>query len=398
MNFREGYGDYVRRWQAAPLIKVLVGMRRTGKSVMLAQVADLLKTQFHPPEAVHRFDMELLANARFRDAFALHEHLQGLPKGAVLIDEVQEISGWERLSASLLAEGWEVWLTGSNARMLSSDLATHLTGRFIEIPVWPLGWKEFGQFRGTTHPEEFDRFLRWGGLPGLHHLPWEPDLSGQYLQTVYESILLRDVVARFAVRNVPLLERLFQFVADSVGSPHSASSIAKFLKSQRLSLSADTVDSYVGYLEAAHLVHRVPRWDVRGKRLLEVSEKLYLGDTGLFQAVLGRSGEIGAVLENLVFLELRRRGCRVSVGKVGEHEIDFVAEKNGQTSYLQVAWILADDKTKEREVRPLLAVDDHHPKWVLTLDPLPVSFPAGIRHLDARRFLGGEQVEAGVLG
>lgn len=395
---RPEYYGYIREWRDKPLIKVFVGMRRTGKSVLLGQVADVLGEAGAASETIHRFDMELLENDELREARTFHQRLQGMPKGSVLIDEVQEIDGWERLTASLLSEGWDVWLTGSNARMLSSDLATHLTGRYIEIPVLPLGWSEFGRFRGGDGPEEFDRFLRWGGLPGLHHLPWEEDISRQYLQTICESILLRDVVSRFSVRNVPLLQRLLRFACDSVGSPHSALSIAKFLKSQRLSINSETVETYVGHLEAAQLVHRVPRWDLKGKRHLEVAEKLYLGDTGLFQAVLGRSGEIGAVLENLVFLELKRRGCRVSVGKVGDFEVDFVAEKAGETAYLQVAWILPDQGVREREVRPLLAIPDHHPKVVLSLDPLPVPFPDGIRHLDAKRFLAGEPMGAGLLG
>jgi uncharacterized protein len=396
MLARTEYFERIRTWAGKPLIKVLVGMRRTGKSVLLGQVADLLG-QDDPARPVHRFDMERMDNDELRDAKVFHQRLQGLAKGAILIDEVQEIVGWERLCASLSAEGWEVWLTGSNAKMLSSDLATHLTGRYVEIPVLPLGWAEFGRFCGASTTEEFERFLRWGGLPGLHHLPWQEDISRQYLQTVCESILLKDVVSRFSVRNVPLMQRLLRFAADSVGSPHSALSISKFLKSQKLSLNAETVETYVGHLEAAQLLHRVPRWDVRGKRHLEVAEKLYLGDTGLFQGILGRPGEIGATLENLVFLELKRRGNKVSVGKVGEHEVDFVAEKEGEIAYLQVAWILSDPSTRDREVRPLRAIADHHAKAVLTLDPLPVDFPDGIRHLELKRFLSGEPMGSGPL-
>lgn len=396
MLTRAEYFERFRIWAGKPVIKVLVGMRRTGKSVLLGQAAELLAEQ-DPSKPLHRFDMERLDNDELRDAKVFHRRLQGLAKGAILIDEVQEIGEWERLCASLLAEGWDVWLTGSNAKMLSSDLATHLTGRYVEIPVLPFGWAEFARFRGAADHDEFERFLRWGGLPGLHHLPWQDDISRQYLQTVCESILLKDVVSRFSVRNVPLLQRLLRFAADSVGSPHSALSISKFLKSQKLSLNAETVETYIGHLEAAQLVHRVPRWDVRGKRHLEVAEKLYLGDTGLFQGILGRPGEIGATLENLVFLELRRRGCKVSVGKIGEYEIDFVAEKQGEIVYLQVAWILPDLATRDREIRPLLSVTDHHPKAVLTLDPLPVAFQDGIRHIDLRRFLSGENLGSGPL-
>jgi predicted AAA+ superfamily ATPase len=385
---RPHYLPLLDEWIGRPVIKALTGLRRSGKSVLLRQVAERLEQRTEWAGRVVLVDMELLSNDPLREASAFHAWLQPRPRGAVLIDEVQEIAGWERLTASLLAEGWEVWLTGSNAHLLSSELGTLLTGRFIELPVYPLSLQEFDVF-SAGRADAFEQHLVWGGLPGLHELGLSERLCSEYLRSVFASILLRDVVARFAVRNVPLLERLARFIASSVGTPHSALSIVRYLKSQRQAVSVETVQSYVRHLEAAYLVHSVPRWDVRGKRHLEIGEKLYLGDVGLFHALMGHSGDINAVLENLVFLELRRRGHLVSHGSVGELEIDFVATRDGQTTYVQVAYLAGAPETRDRELRPLRAVKDHHPKVLLSLDPHPIPTDDGVRHGDIRRFLRG---------
>lgn len=361
---------------------------------MLRQVAARYIEHGTPPDRVHVFDMERMANAELRTAETLHNRLCNEPAGVVLIDEVQEVEGWERLAASLLAEGWDVWLTGSNAHLLSSELATLLTGRYVELPVFPLSFVEFRSFRPAeaTESEDLDLFLRWGGLPGLHALELREDLGREYLRAVFESILLKDVVARFAVRNVPLLERLARFVAASVGSPLSALSIVRFLKSKRQAISVETVQGYLLHLESAFLIHSVRRWDVRGKRHLETAEKYYLGDNGLFVALLDRPGDINAVLENLVFLELKRRGYQVSVGRIGDYEIDFVGERRGETVYVQVAYLLAEAATQERELRPLRAVADHHPKLLLTMDRHPIASDDGVRHLSILGFLRGAPI------
>lgn len=388
---RPDYVTAAEPWFGKPVIKVLVGLRRSGKSVLLHQIAARYIERGTLAERVHLFDMERMANAELRTAEALHARLRDEPAGVVLIDEVQEVEGWERLVASLLAEGWDVWLTGSNAHLLSSELATLLTGRYVELPVFPLSFVEFRAFRppATIEREDLELFLSWGGLPGLHALDLREDLCREYLRAVFESILLKDVVARFAVRNVPLLERLTRFVASSVGSPLSALSIVRFLKSQRQAVTVETVQGYLSHLESALLIHGVRRWDIRGKRHLEIAEKHYLGDTGLFVALLDRPGDINAVLENLVFLELKRRGYRVSVGRIGELEIDFVGERKGETVYVQVAYLLAEPSTVERELRPLRAVADHHPKVLLTMDRHSIVTDDGVRHLSLDSFLFG---------
>ncbi len=388
---RPAYLTAAEPWFGQSVIKVLVGMRRSGKSVLLRQIAARHIEQRSAAQHVHLFDMERMANAELRTAEALYARLRDEPAGVLLIDEVQEVEGWERLVASLSGEGWDVWLTGSNAHLLSSELATLLTGRYVEIRVFPLSLVEFRAFRppDTTERDDLDLYLRWGGLPGLHALDLRDELSREYLRAVFESVLLKDVVARFGVRNVPLLERLTRFVAASVGSPLSALSIVRFLKSQRQAVTVETVQGYLSHLESALLIHGVRRWDIRGKRHIESADKYYLGDTGLFCALLDRPGDINAVLENLVFLELLRRGYRVSVGRIGDFEIDFVGERGGETVYVQVAYLLADPSTVERELRPLRAVADHHMKLLLTMDQHPVTFEDGVRHLSLAAFFLG---------
>jgi predicted AAA+ superfamily ATPase len=403
MFTRPTYIDHIRNWTNRPLIKVFTGMRRSGKSVLLRQAAETLVASGFSPSNVHLFDMERLENDPYRSAEALnralHERDQtdGSSRRAVLIDEVQAIDGWERLAPSLLNQGWDVWLTGSNADLLSSDLATHLTGRYVEIPVWPLGWAEFQRFSTADEQTAWEAFLRWGGLPGLAALGWQHELARPYLESVFDSILLKDVVARFGVRNVPLLQRLARFVAESVGTPVSPSSIARYCKSQRLNVTVDTVQSYLDHLAAAFLVHAVPRWDVKAKRHLETGAKYYLGDTGLFTALLGRPAAPNALLENLVYLELRRRGYRVACGRTAQAgrddlEVDFVAERGDERVYVQVAYLLNHPDTVDRETRSLLSIPDHYPKWIVHLDPLPPPLPDGLRTVNARTFMDGSPI------
>lgn len=389
---RPAYLATAEPWIGRPVIKVLIGLRRAGKSVLLRQIAARIVAAGTSPARVHVLDMERMANDEWRTAEALHARLRDQPPGVVLVDEVQEIENWERAAASLLGEGWDVWLTGSNANLLSTELATLLTGRCVELPVFPLSLGEFRDFRspGGVVADDLDLYLRWGGLPGLHAFDLDDSLCREYLRAVFESILLKDVVARFSVRNVPLLERLTRFVASSVGNPLSALSIARFLKSQRQSVSVETVQGYLAHLESALLIYGVRRWDVRGKRHLELAEKYYLGDIGMFVALLDRPGDINAVLENLVFLELKRRGYRVSIGRIGDYEIDFVAERAAQVTYVQIAYLVAEAATLERELRPLRDVPDHHPKWLLTMDRHPVTTDDGICHMELSRFLLGD--------
>jgi predicted AAA+ superfamily ATPase len=401
--------DYLARlkpWIGKPVIKVLTGLRRVGKSTLLQQLATHLREEGVPQKRIHLFNMELMAHDSLREALAFHHHLTA-QAGKVtankphylLIDEVQEIAGWERLTASLLAEGgWDITLTGSNAHLLSSELATLLSGRYVQFQILPLGLGDFMQLRNQAAPQQaeaaLDDYLRHGGMPGLHHLEWEPEIIHQYLDAVFNTLLYKDVVARFELRNTALLERLTRFAVDSIGTPLSANSIAQFLKSQRISVSVTTVQEYLHALESSFLLQRIQRYDIRGKRHLEVNDKFYLGDTGLRQAIVGyRQDDVGAVLENLVYLELLRRDYTVSAGKIGDREIDFVAERTAERHYIQVAYQLGSEKTVEREFGVFDLLEDHYPRTVISLDRRFGPGRNGVRHLYAADFLGGKPLE-----
>jgi uncharacterized protein len=388
---REEYLDELERWRGAPVVKVLSGLRRVGKSVLLRQWRDRLAAEQHfAPDAIRLVErdglewLHLESWEQLRDEVAPWiEQIKG-PK-ALLIDEVQLIEGWEKVVNALHKRGdIDIYLTGSNARLLSSDLSTLLSGRWVGIQILPLSYPETLKLRKAPgpSPEEFQRWLRWGGLPGLHQMPDDRRVLEQALDAIFATVILHDVVHRHEVRNVPLLGRVARYLFDQVGNLVSAKRIADFCKSQRLSVGIETIQSYASYLEGAFAIHRVKRWDLKGKRHLEVAEKFYAGDLGMRNALLGRDAmaDIGALLENAVYLELLRRGYTVSVGKLGEREIDFVAERGGEREYFQVTYLMADPTTREREFRSLLDIGDNLPKTVLSMDSLDMSHD-GIRHL-----------------
>lgn len=388
---REKYLSEIRRWKGAPIVKVLSGLRRVGKSVLLRQWRDrLCLEQGVVPDSIRLLERDSLEWLHLESWEALREELTPWIEGVVgpkvlMIDEVQLIDGWEKVINALHKRGdIDIYLTGSNARLLSTDLSTLLSGRWVGIPVLPLSYPETLEIRGKTEhsPAEFERWLRWGGLPGLHQLPDDRRTLEQALDAIYSTVILHDVVHRHEVRNVPLLERVARYLFDQVGNLVSAKRIADFCKSQRISVGVETIQTYASHLEGAYAVHRVKRWDLKGRRHLEVAEKFYAGDLGMRNALLGRDAmaDVGALLENEVYLELLRRGYTVSVGKLGDREIDFVAERAGQREYFQVCYLLNDPATREREFRSLLDIDDNHPKTVLSMDPLDLSHD-GIRHI-----------------
>jgi predicted AAA+ superfamily ATPase len=289
-------------------------------------------------------------------------------KGWVFIDEIQAIDQWEKAIASLLSEGQtDLYITGSNATMMSSELSTLLTGRYIAMEVLPFTFKEFFQFK-TLHTKEspedlFEQYLRYGGLPGLHHLN-DKDIYQEYLGSVISATLLKDVVQRHHIRDMAQLERIVQFVMDNCGNMTSAKSISDFSRSQRTPISLDTVHNYLIYLQQAYLVRIVQRYDIKGKRYLELYEKYYMGDIGLRYGYIGfRDPEISKMLENLVYLELLARGYHISVGVLGQKEIDFIAERQGERLYIQVTYLLASDDTISREFSSLESVPDAYPRW-----------------------------------
>ncbi len=378
-----------------PVIKVLSGIRRSGKSSILLRCKDRLAAQGVPDSAILHINMELLVNERFRDIHLLNAEVHEAfnkngGKVYLFLDEVQEILGWEKLVGSLLAEGVaDLTVTGSNAHLLAGELATLLSGRYVEFPVYPLSFREYCDFFSLESGREaFLKFLQSGGFPGLMELDQKDEARRQYLEALLDSIVLRDVVARHKLRDVDLLRRILLFVADSVGSPVSARSVAAFLKSQRRSVSVESVYNYLDHLSEAFVVDQARVYDVRGKKLLETGGKIYFTDLGLRHALMGyRSSDIGQYLENIVYLDLKQRGWDVRVGRVGEWEVDFVTQKGAEKRYIQVAYLTPDKETLNRELRPLRAIPDNYPKYLVTMDDIPSSNEEGIHRLSIEQFL-----------
>jgi len=368
-------------------------MRRVGKSTLLKLHAEGLRKKF-PSAEILEIDKESMDWDHIQTGKELYEFTVAKfqdKKGplVVMVDEVQDIEDWERGVASLFNKGnVDIYLTGSNAKVFSSELSTRLSGRHIEIPVHPLVYSEFLQFSGLPDGEDaWGRFLRQGGMPGIHSISKDDEAIFAYLGAVADTVVLKDVIQRHSIRNPRLLQRLLQFVLDTSGSPLSAKRIADYLKSQNTRCSVDTILEYLAFFVDARVVDRVCRHDLRGKRVLEVHEKYYAADHGLRNAILGhRVQDIGIQLETIVCNHLLATGHKVEVGRWDAYEVDFVATKGGGRTDIQVAYLLADEKTLERELRPLRAIGDNYPRLVLSMDSHFREDHEGIRWMNVRKF------------
>ena len=399
MHKRSLYTDRISPFLGKPVVKVITGMRRVGKSYLLRQIIDQLHAEGVAPANILYVDKESLDFEHIRT----YRDLNALAKEAfeprpgqkfLLVDEVQEIADWEKAIASLGGRGdVDILITGSNAHLFSSELATLLSGRYVEFPVYPLSFGEHLLFRGdraADAQQEFLSYLRFGGLPAIHHFELEEELVYHYLGAIYDTILLKDIVKRHAVRNVQLLESIARYLFDNIGNVVSAKRIADYLKSQRLKVGVETVQNYLSYFLEALVAHRAQRYDLKGKRLLEIHDKYYLGDIGVRHALLGyREADINGLLENIVFLELRRRGYQVHVGKIGNREVDFVATRESERVYIQVAYLLATKETVDREFGVLMDIPDNYPKMVLSMDTAFGDDLDGIRRVNLVDFLLG---------
>jgi len=384
--------DYINK----PVIKVITGLRRSGKSYLMQQVIAELKAK-HKVKAtdIIYINKELLKFDAIRDYRDLDTYIKSKSTKAkqkyLFVDEVQEISEWEKTLRSYLAKGgWDIYITGSNATLLSSELATFLTGRYIEIRVLPLSYAEFLQFRNAEHSkEEFANYLRYGGMPALHQYPLTEEALYPLLDAMLDTILLKDVVARHELRNnISSFKTIVKFAFDNIASTFSAKRLADYLKSQRINMGVATVQNYLAFLRAAYLIDQVQRYDIKGKKHLEIHEKYYIADLGLRHALLGyREDDIPDYLENIVYQELRRRGYEVSIGKLNGYEVDFIATKAGRKLYVQVTYLLASKEVREREFRPLFEIEDNYPKLVLSLDELPRSEQEGVESLNLVEWL-----------
>jgi len=385
-----------------PLIKVITGMRRSGKSMILQLLHEhLLESGISQANIVY-MNFESLRHADIRDHMDLYHTVKGAfarttGRIYILLDEIQEVSGWERAVNSFLADfDCDMYITGSNANLLSSELATHIAGRYVEINIYPLSFKEYLDFTrinpgesGQSIETHFANFLRFGGLPGIHRMNWESGLLDQYIADIYGSVVLKDVISRNNIRDTDLLRKIVLFLMDNIGNTFSAKAISDFLKSQGRKLGTETVYNYLHALESALLIYKVPRYDIKGKRNLETQEKFFLADLGIRNAILGyRADDISGMLENVVYLELRRRGYAVTIGKQNDREVDFVAVRRDEKLYVQVCYLLADTSVTDREFAPLLAIDDNYEKVVLSMDPAVLNYNyEGIRRKNIVDFL-----------
>jgi predicted AAA+ superfamily ATPase len=333
---RQKYLDKIRLFINKPVIKVITGMRRSGKSFFLQQIIDELKTNGVKENQIIFVNKDSLEFDHIKDYKDLDNLVKTFKakKKYLFIDEVQEIDEWQKAIVSFFSKGdTDIFITGSNAHMLSSELATRLSGRYIEFPIYTLSFKEFlDDFRQNPNKkdieEEFMNYIKFGGFPAIHNFELDEQSIYPYIASIFDTVVLKDVVAKNEIRNIKLLENIIDFVLENIGSPFSAKSVADYLKSQKLSVGVETIQNYLAYLEAAYIVKKAPRYDLKGKRLLEINEKYYLNDLGIRHARLGfREDDISDYLENIVFFELKRRGYEVTVGKLSNLEIDFIAKK-----------------------------------------------------------------------
>lgn len=398
---RESYMARIRPFIDGDLIKVLTGIRRSGKSVMLELIKDELRARGVTEEQLVAFNFEDMRNAQLCTAEALHDELvrrAASIKGKIyfFFDEIQEVERWERCVNSLRVEmDCDIYITGSNAKLLSGELATYLAGRYVEFIIYPFSFSEFLALYHSVEPDAdtrtcFDRYLTFGGMPYLANLRFDETACRQYLRDLFNSVELKDIVKRNNVRDVDMLERIIAYVTANIGTTFSSTAISKYLKNEGRRVSPETVLNYLKACSDAFLFYQVRRQDLQGKKILTVNEKYYVADHGIREAVVGGNmRDINLVLENIVFMEALRRGYSVTVGKVGEREIDFVCERHGEKCYIQVTYLLAAEETVQREFGVYEHVQDNFPKYVVSLDEFDMS-RNGVRHYNIRDFLLAE--------
>ncbi len=389
---RTHYLDRVRPFMGKNIIKVFTGQRRVGKSYLLYQIMESIKNESEI--SILYINKEDIAFSFIKNAKDLHhyvvENKSKNGKTYVFIDEIQDIENFETALRSLVLDlDLDLYCTGSNANLLSGDLAGYLSGRFIEIIVYSLSYKEFLAFHKLKKgPQTLDKYLKYGGLPYLKHLQLEDAVVFEYLKNIYATIVYRDIINRYSVRNVPFLEQLVMFLSGNIGSLFSAKKISDFLKSQKINMAPNQVQTYVNYLTNALLIFRVMRFDIIGKRYFEIGDKYYFENLGIRNGICGyKIEDRGKILENAVYNQLLFKGYKVSVGKLDQYEIDFVAEKAGETHYFQVALTINDAKTMDREFGNLISITDNYPKTVITFDDFSGNTHAGIQTISLEQFL-----------
>ena len=382
------------------VIKVLTGIRRSGKSVMLKLLMEELKNRGINENQFIYINFENLKYRNLKNYERLYDFILNKVDDKyksyyIFLDEIQEVEEWERCVNSLRVDEelrFDIYITGSNAKLLSGELSTYLAGRYIEFIVYPFSFKEFFEIIQEKNQEikvkeAFQKYVKFGGMPFLHNLDYNFEASMQYLQDLYASIILKDITQRNNIRDTDLLERIINYIVMNIGNTFSATSISKFFKSENRKVAIETILNYIKACEEAFLIYRVARNDLLGKKILNVNEKYYIADHGIREAIMENNQKnINQVLENIVYFEMLRRGYNVKIGKVDNLEVDFVCKKNDETIYIQVSYLLASEDTKEREFSVLENIKDNYPKYVLSMDEFDMS-RNGIKHVNLIEFL-----------
>lgn len=392
------YVDKIMAYVDTPFVKILTGVRRCGKSTILKMIMERLKTERNIPEdriISCRFDSMEYEDMTAKQIYTLlKDQLSSTGRTYLFLDEVQEIKGWEKVVNSLASDfDVDLYITGSNSRMMSSEIATYLTGRYISFRIFTLSFGEYlmfkSKFANVGEPKaELANYVRLGGFPATHLQAYSQDEIYTIVRDIYNSTIFSDIVKRNQVRKIDQLERVVKYTFNNVGNTFSAKSIADYLKAERRSLDNETVYSYLDKLEKAYLLHRCSRYDLQGKEILKTQEKFYLADVALRYSVLGYNADsVASSLENIVYLELCRRGYTVNVGKTGDSEIGFVAVRQNEKIYVQVTQQINSEKTEKREYSRLLEIPDNYPKFVLTTDEFAGGNYEGIKTMHIADFL-----------
>lgn len=398
MIYRPMYVDKIMAYVDTPFVKVVTGVRRCGKSTILKMIMEKLKTERKVPEeriVSCRYDSMEYEDMTAKQMYTqLKERLSSEGKTYLFLDEVQEINGWEKVVNSLVSDfDVDLYVTGSNSRMMSSEISTYLTGRYIAFRIFTLSFSEYLMFKAkydeVGEPKsELAEYVRLGGFPATHLQKYSQDEIYTIVRDIYNSTIFSDIVKRNQVRKIDQLERVVKYTFNNVGNTFSAKSISDYLKSERRSLDNETVYSYLEKLEKAYLLHRCSRYDLQGKEILKTQEKFYLADNVLIYGVLGYNDDsVAASLENIVYLELCRRGYTVHIGKTNDGEIDFVAARQNEKLYVQVTQEICSEKTEKREYNRLLEIHDNYPKYVLRTDEFAGGNYEGIKTMHIADFL-----------
>ncbi len=399
---RKTYIEQIKPFINTDLIKVLTGIRRSGKSILLKLLVEEIKKMGINSEQIISLNFEDIKNKRLCTAeslndFILSEAKKG-EKNYLFLDEIQEVENWEKVINSLRIQeeyNFDIFITGSNAKLLSGELATYLAGRYVEFKIFPFSFSEFyvaleeqQENNKITKDEAFKQYIKFGGMPFLYNLKFNYPASMQYLADIYSSIILKDITQRNKIRDIDLLERIIKYILANIGNTFSANSLVKFFKSENRKVAIDTILNYIKFCEEAMLIYRVERYDLLGKKILTINEKYYIADHGIREAILeSNERDINQVFENIIYLELLRRGYKVKIGKINELEIDFICEKNSNEKiYIQVAYLLASEETLKREFTPLEKIGDNFPKYIISYDQFDFS-KNGIKHINIVDFL-----------